>query len=51
MLPGDATAATKYLQSKIQGRLKVDGNRIEIEDERGRDVKLLRKSGSREGLL
>jgi hypothetical protein len=41
MLPGEATAATRYLQSKIPGQLKVDGNRIEIDDERGRDVKLL----------
>lgn len=41
MLPGEAGAATRFLQSKIKGRIKVDGNRIEIEDEKGRDVKLL----------
>ena len=41
MLPGEARAATKFLQSKVQGRIKVDGNHIEIEDEKARDVKLL----------
>jgi hypothetical protein len=41
MLPGEAGAATKFLQSRLQGRIKVAGNRIEIEDQKGRDVKLL----------
>jgi hypothetical protein len=41
MLPGEANAATKFLQSKIKGAIKVNGNKIEIEDEKGRDVKLL----------
>jgi hypothetical protein len=41
MLPGEAGAATKYLQSKLQGQIKIDGNRIEIADGKGRDVKLL----------
>lgn len=41
MLPGEARAATKYLQSRIQSQIKVDGNRIEIEDQKGLDVKLL----------
>ena len=36
MLPGEAGAATKFLQSKIPSGIKVDGNRIEIEDEKGR---------------
>ena len=41
MLPGEAGATTRFLQSKIQGNIKVDGNRIEIEDQQGLDVKLL----------
>ncbi len=41
MLPGEAGAATKFLQLKIPGGIKVDGNKIEVEDEKGRDVKLL----------
>jgi len=41
MLPGEAQAATKFLQSKIQGQIKVTGNQIEIDDEKGLDVKLL----------
>lgn len=41
MLPGEAGAATKFLQSKIKSGMKVNGNKIEIEDEKGRDVKLL----------
>jgi hypothetical protein len=51
MLPGEAQAATKFLQSKVQGQFKVDGNRIEIEDNEGLDVKLLlRKFLHHEGL-
>lgn len=50
MLPGEAGAATKYLQSKVHGKIKVDENHIEIEDE-GQDVKLLlRKFLHHEGL-
>jgi hypothetical protein len=41
MLPGEAGAAIKFLRSKIPDGIKVDGNKIEIEDEKGRDVKLL----------
>jgi hypothetical protein len=41
MLPAEAGAATKFLQSKIPGGIKVDGNKIEVENETGRDVKLL----------
>src|SRR5712692_8086017 len=41
MLPGEAEAAEKFLQSKVQGQIRVDGSRIEIEDEKARDVKLL----------
>src|SRR6266704_7000026 len=41
MLHGEAQAAAKFLQSKIQGQIKVTGNRIEIDDEKGLDVKLL----------
>ena len=41
MLPGEAGAATRFLQSKIKGQIKVNGNRIEIEDQKGLDVKLL----------
>jgi len=41
MLPGEAGAAAKFLQSKIQGEIKVDGNRVEVEDQNARDVKLL----------
>ncbi len=41
MLPGEAGAATKFLQTRIPGGIKVDGNRIEVEDAKGRDVKLL----------
>ena len=41
MLPGEAGAATEFLQSKVQGRIKVDGHHIEIADEKARDVKLL----------
>ena len=44
MLPGEAGAATKVLQSRVQGQMKIDGNRIEIEDAKGRDVKLLLKN-------
>jgi hypothetical protein len=51
MLPGEAGAATKFLQSKIQGQIQVDGNRIEINDTEGLDVKLLlRKFLHHEGL-
>ncbi len=51
MLPGEAGAATRFLQSKVQGQIKVDGNHIEIEDKEGLDVKLLlRKFLHREGL-
>jgi len=51
MLPGEAGPATKFLQSRVQGQIKVDGNRIEIEDEKGLDVKLLlRKFLHHEGL-
>jgi hypothetical protein len=51
MLPGEAAAATRFLQSKIRGQIRVSGNRIEIEDEKGLDVKLLvRKFLHREGL-
>jgi hypothetical protein len=51
MLPGEAGAATKFLQSKIPSGIKVDGNRIEIKDEKGRDVQLLlHKFLHREGL-
>ena len=51
MLPGEAAAATRFLQSKIQGQIRVNGNRIEIEDENGLEVKLLvRKFLHREGL-
>jgi len=51
MLPGEARAATKFLQSKIPSGIKVDDNRIENEDEKGRDVKfLLHKFLHREGL-
>jgi hypothetical protein len=41
VLPGEAGAATKYLQSKLQGQIKIDGNRIEIADGKSGDVKLL----------
>src|SRR5437879_2117028 len=34
MLPGEAAAATRFLQSKIQGQIRVNGNRIEIKDEK-----------------
>jgi hypothetical protein len=51
MLPGEAAAATRFLQSKIRGQIRVNGNRIEIEAEKGLDVKLLvRKFLHREGL-
>ena len=51
MLPGEAGAATRFLQSKIQGEINVDGSRIEIEDQRGVDVTLLlHKFLHREGL-
>jgi hypothetical protein len=51
MLPGEAGAATKFLQSKVQTQIKIDGNRIEIEDQEGLDVKLLlRKFLHHEGL-
>ena len=41
MLPGEAGAATRFLQSEVQGQIKVDGKFIEIEDQKGLDVKLL----------
>jgi hypothetical protein len=51
MLPGEAGATTKFLQSKVQSQIKIDGNRIEIEDQEGLDVKLLlRKFLHHEGL-
>ena len=51
MLPGEASAATKFLQSKVHGQIKVKGNRIEIVDEPGLDLKLLlRKFLHHEGL-
>jgi hypothetical protein len=51
MLPGEAGAATRFLQSKLHGQIKIDGNRIEIEDKEGQDVKLLlRKFLHHEGL-
>jgi hypothetical protein len=51
MLPGEASAATKFLQSRVHGQIKVKGNRIEIVDEPGLDLKLLlRKFLHHEGL-
>ena len=41
MLPGEAATATRFLQSKVHGQIRANGNRIEIEDEKGLDVKLL----------
>jgi len=41
MLPGETGAAIKFLRSKIPDGIKVDGDKIEVEDEKGRDVKLL----------
>lgn len=51
MLPGEADAATKFLQSKIQERIKLHGNQIQLEDEKASDIKLLlHKFLRREGL-
>jgi hypothetical protein len=41
MLPGEAQAATKFLQSKVHDPIKVNGDRIEIEDKDGLHLKLL----------
>jgi hypothetical protein len=46
MLPGDAAAVTRFLQSKIRGQIRVNGNRIEIEDQKGLDVKASRSQVS-----
>jgi len=46
MLPGEVGAATKFLQSKLQGLFKIAGNRIEIEDQVGQDVKVARSQVS-----
>ena len=51
MLPGEAEAAAKFLQSKIQGEIKVHGNRIQVDDEKAEEVKfLLEKFLHHEGL-
>ncbi len=51
MLPGEAQAVTRFLQSKVHDQIKVNGNSIEIEDKEGLDVKLLlRKFLHHEGL-
>jgi hypothetical protein len=51
MLPGEAQAVTRLLQSKVHDQIKVNGNSIEIEDKEGLDVKLLlRKFLHHEGL-
>ena len=41
MLPGEADAAAKFLQSKIQGQVEVHGSHIQVGDEKGAEVKLL----------
>ena|SRR5438552_7231311 len=41
MLPRGSGSCNQLLRSKIPGGIKVDGNKIEVEDEKGRDVKLL----------
>jgi len=50
MLPGEAAAATKFLESKLHS-IKVEGKALEIDDERADEVKLLlKKFLHREGL-
>jgi hypothetical protein len=52
MLPGEAGAATKFLQSRLQSQIRVEGNHIEIDDEKAREVKLLlHKFLHHEGLM
>lgn len=43
MLPGEANAATKFLQSKLQADIRVRGKEIEIDNEKADEVKLLLK--------
>ncbi len=51
MLPGEADAAARFLQSKMKNQIEVHGNRIEVDDEKADDVKLLlHKFLRREGL-
>jgi len=50
MLPGEAAAATKFLQSKLQSEVQVRGKVLEIDDKRANEVKfLLKKFLYREG--
>lgn len=41
MLPGEADAAAKFLQSKIQGQVEVHGSHIQVGDDKAEEVKLL----------
>ncbi|HZY47698.1 MAG TPA: hypothetical protein VFE96_07885 [Candidatus Bathyarchaeia archaeon] len=51
MLPGEATAATRFLQSRLGEAVKVQGNTVVIDDARTDNVKLLlKKFLHREGL-
>ena len=51
MLPGEAEAAARFLQSKIHGEIKVHGSNIQVDDEKSEEVKhLLEKFLHREGL-
>jgi len=41
MLPGEADAAARFLQSKIQGQVEAHGNHILVGDDKAEEVKLL----------
>ena len=41
MLPGEAEAAAKFLQSKIQVQIKIHGSSIQLDDGKAEEVKLL----------
>ena len=51
MLPGEADAVAKFLQSKMKDQIEVHGERIEVGQEKAEEVKLLlHKFLRREGL-
>ncbi|MBO0888918.1 hypothetical protein J2P12_07445 [Candidatus Bathyarchaeota archaeon] len=51
MLPGEAEAAARFLQSHIKGQIEVHGNQVQLGDEQASEVKLLlHKFLRREGL-
>jgi hypothetical protein len=41
MLPGEADAAAKFLQSRIPSEINIHGSRVQVSDEKSEEVELL----------